>query len=189
MLNPLVALSNGVRISATWWLTGHPSPSGVACICQDRTRIAEVVSRKARAKMILHLDEIVPGLVSHLDPAVLNYFSVYSPLLPPHRVAGIHPFVCLDVDGDEGIFAALSSSSLYGRRVMLPRYAKVGGGTWTAKDTYIYGDGQWFYGPRYVFQEASKCEFTLARKRNSVSSSGLLLVRSVVSPYSSFMTV
>ncbi len=131
--------------------------------------------------MILQLDEIVPGLVSHLDPAVLNNFGVYSPLSGRQRVAGIHPFVCLDADGDECTFAALSSSSLYGRRVMLPRSAKLGGGAWTAKDTFIYGDGQWFHGPCYIFQEASECERTSARMRNSVSSSGLLLVRTVVS--------
>lgn len=133
--------------------------------------------------MILQLDEIVPGLVSHLDPAVLNNFGVYSPLSDRQRVAGIHPFVCLDVDGDECTFAALSSSSLYGRRVMLPRSAKIGGGAWTAKNTFIYGNGQWFYGPSYVFQEASECERTPVRLRNSVSESGLLLVRAVVSAF------
>ncbi len=133
--------------------------------------------------MILQLDEIVPGLVSHLDPAVLNNFGVYSPLSARQRVAGIHPFVCLDVDGDACAFAALSSSSLFGRRVMLPRSAKAGRGAWMERDTFIYGDGQWFYGPCYIFQEASECERTPTRMRNSVSAFGLHLVRSVVSAF------
>lgn len=134
-------------------------------------------------KMILQLDEIVPGLVSHLDPAVLDSFGVYSPLPFRQRVAGIHPFVCLHVAGNACAFAALSSSSNFGRRVMLPRSAKAGRGAWMERDTFIYGDGQWFYGPCYVFQEASECERTPIRARNSVSDSGLLLVRKVVNFY------
>ncbi len=132
--------------------------------------------------MILQLDEIVPGLVSHLDPVALSDFSVHSPLPVRLRVAGVHPFVCLDVSGDECVWAALSSSSLHGRRVMLPNSSKRGGGAWMLRDTFIYGQGHWFFGPGYAFQEASECERTSPRYRNSVTVSGLQLARVVV-PY------
>lgn len=129
--------------------------------------------------MILQLDEIVPGLVSHLDPAVLNRFNVYSPIPARIRVAGVHPFVCLDVADDECVWAALSSSSSHGRRVMLPRSAKLGGEKWTRRDSYIYGPEHWLFGPCYAFQEASECERTQVRARNSVTASGLQLVRAM----------
>lgn len=130
--------------------------------------------------MILQLDEIVPGLVSHLDPAVLIRFDVHSPLPASLQVAGVHPFVCLDVSGDDCVWAALSSRSLHGRRVPLPRSAKLGGGAWAQRDTFIYGEEHWFFGPCYAFQEASECERTQIRGRNSVTTSGLQLVRAMV---------
>lgn len=131
-------------------------------------------------KMMLQLAEIVPGLVSYLDPAVLLEFDVYCPLPARQRVKGIHPFVCLDVQGDWCTFAALCSKSLHGRRAMLPRSAKAGRGRWMERDTYIYGEGQWFHGLCYAFQEASECERTPIGGRNSVNALGLDVIRSVV---------
>jgi len=125
--------------------------------------------------MILQLKEIKPGLVAYLDPSILLSFGANGPRL----IRGVHPFVCLEVEGDWCIWTALSSSSLLGSRTSIDAAFKRGPtDSWLNRDTYIYGPCFWYEGPLHAFQEASaESEYTRPGDRNSLTAEGLQFVQ------------
>lgn len=126
--------------------------------------------------MILQLGEIRPGVVAHLDPAVLNSYSAQSPLPVLLRVAGVHPFLCVHSGDVSSLWVAMTSSSSRGRRVLLPREFKHGDRRWIETNTYIYGPAHWFQARPYIFQEASEPERSHVCARNGITPEGVEFV-------------
>ena len=128
--------------------------------------------------MVSHLNEIEPGLILYLDPAILQEFGVRG----PRWMRGVHPFVCLEVNGDQSAWAALSSSSLHGARHRIdPAHKRGRTQSWLERDTFIYGCDYWYFGPSYAFQEASRdTERSMPHKRNSVNPEGLEFIKAYV---------
>jgi hypothetical protein len=130
--------------------------------------------------MILHLAEFVPGVVAFLDPEVLIRFGAHCLRPESDRVVGVHPMVCVDVLGDESVWAVLSSKDTYNRLLRIPAISKRGHPSWTMRDSHVYGYNHVWRGPNFAFQEASLSDKSSPSLRNSVSSAMVERIRSVI---------
>ena len=75
--------------------------------------------------------EIVPGLVSLLDPGVLAAIGGTCKCEPQFRVRGDHSFLCHSISGALGTWLTLYSRDGNGRQ-LVSRSGRTGHSAWTA---------------------------------------------------------
>lgn len=113
------------------------------------------------------LNEIVPGLVLHLEPDVLSQGGGTSDLRAHRRVVGPHFFVCVAVKEDgSSRWVPLFSSSAIGS-AKLPRAAKRGHPKWTKVDTYFHPAQVWDV-PVTAIPAAATTDLSRPGARNTV---------------------
>lgn len=132
--------------------------------------------------MILHLGEIVPGIVAFMDPERLLQFDAGCLFPYSDCVRDIHPFVCVDANKNESIWVALSSGDRYGRPLRICASWKRGTLCWTRRDSFVYGINHVWRGPHRAFQEGSHREMSHPQLRNGIIPEYIPLIRSVVNP-------
>lgn len=118
-------------------------------------------------------DDIVVGLVLHLDPISLGQAGGvhYSP--ESMRVPGDHYFLCVLTEGDHSFWVPLSSKAGEAR-LKIEKYAKRGHPTWTQTDTYAVTSQFWKASSRAVVQSARAANERSQRgARNTVTGAGV----------------
>lgn len=132
--------------------------------------------------MILHLSDIVLGVVAFMVPEKLLAYGAYCLYPNSDRFEGIHPLVCVRADEHESVWVVLSSRDRYNRPLRIPASSKRGDPLWTCRDSFVYGVDHVWRGPNMAFQEASFKDRSRSSMRNSVASEYLLLIRAAVNP-------
>lgn len=121
-------------------------------------------------------DDIVSGLVLHLDPVSLKQAGGehYSP--DGFRVPGDHYFLCVLVEGEESYWVPLSSKLGEGR-LKIERSEKRGHPTWTHSETYAITSQFWKASVRVVIGSARVANERSQRgARNIVTETGVAIV-------------
>ena len=119
---------------------------------------------------LLQLNEICPGLVAFLDPAILKRYGVAGPSLADE----VHPFVCVEVCGHRSTWTMLTSKPGHGRPSLPSQFKQGQCASWLENQSYL---SQALEGPSHAFQEASaKSELSRPGCRHSVTEKGVAFV-------------
>ncbi|AVO24213.1 hypothetical protein [Xanthomonas phage XPV1] len=116
---------------------------------------------------MIRLDEIVPGAVAYLEPALLHPDS--KRFRPASDQPFIKPHVCIEVDAETdgkggSVWLSISSSPGIGGRIEILREWRLAGSPrWRKGDCYITHVGKGIWAPNERIIEASRSETDLTK--------------------------
>jgi hypothetical protein len=113
-------------------------------------------------------EEIQPGLVLFLNPAILLSHGAQTSCSEQHRVQREHLFVCLERSGERSLWVPLSSSEGNGSRLRVPRGAKAGHERWVSGDTFLFHGNQTWVCTIAALIEAAATDVSQRWNRNRV---------------------
>lgn len=127
--------------------------------------------------MPIGVDEIEPGIVVRLDPAVLIADSrVCNTQDPPVSRVGL--FVCVGVEGDVSTWAGLTTGGRRERLAIKPEWRSGGYKRWRFAPQFLADGASVWRGPNEAFAAASWQEVSASggRNRARLSEEGLAAV-------------
>ena len=127
----------------------------------------------------LEPEEIVVGLVSHLDQTMLtndpDIIDTY-----PQKTTELRPFVCVKVDGEKSVWAPLSSTYRRERLKIKDEWRQGGIDMWRNRRCYLNDGANTYHGPNTSFIAASINELTTPGTRSQMSLEGIDAVLSEI---------
>lgn len=168
---------------------GTPKPKASPPSEQETRKPKTSASAGKRPTACIDVDEIEPGIVVRLDPAILVADSrVCHTQDPPVLRAG--PFVCIAIEGETTTWAGFTTtdkksirpssaaSAPVGRLAIKPEWRSGGTKRWRFAAQFLADGASLWRGPKDVFAAASWQEIkTRSRSRARLSEEGLEAVR------------
>jgi hypothetical protein len=134
-----------------------------------------------RPTACIDVDEIEPGIVVRLDPAILiEDGRVCHTQDPPVSRAG--PFICVAIEGEISTWAGVTTTELRKDRLALrPEWRSGGTKRWRFAAQFLADGASVWRGPKEAFAAASWQEIkTRSRNRACLSEEGLDAVRTEI---------
>jgi len=129
----------------------------------------------------IDIDEIEPGIVVQLEPAILvKSTHVINTQDPPADRAGL--FVCVESDGKVSTWAGMTTGRRRERLELKPEWRRGGREQWRRGEQFLTDGASLWHGDNRAFVAASGQEisYSISRNRARLSEDGLAAVRKEV---------
>ncbi len=123
----------------------------------------------------LTLQEIQPGLVSHLDQTMLSKDRAVLDTYP-QKDTELRPFVCVAVEGDQSTWSPLTSTYRRERLKVEDDWRHGGIDMWRDRVCYLNDGANVYIGPTTSFIAASAEELTDEATRSRMAAEGVVAI-------------